>query len=115
MNTEGEFENESENELPPLGTAIGQLKGAYILAENDEGLVVVEQAVEDQVRTYRAPDAFGRHECLSYQTLRAVVGRGEEGTERKSMAKKRQVGEGEDLEGKEDPRQTISEREERRN
>ncbi len=60
---------ETNSEVPPLGFAIAQLKGIYILSENDQGMVLVDMHAAHERITYERMKISWNAEGIKAQPL----------------------------------------------
>ena len=60
----------NDGEIPPLGFAIAQLKGIFILAENSHGLIIIDMhAAHERITYERMKNAFDEQGLVAQPLL----------------------------------------------
>lgn len=63
----------SYNQLPPLGFAIAQLHSAYLLAQNEQGLIIVDiHAAHERILYEKLKLAYGQHHFSTQKLLISI-------------------------------------------
>lgn len=63
------LDSQQGQDVPPLGYALAQLKGVYILAENEQGLIMVDMHAAHERITYEKMKAAFQQEGIQSQPL----------------------------------------------